>query len=475
MQTLKTLLLALLHTVFIKTMRSSLLIAGVWMLMSNTGAWQYFSSSMLAHDVARTAHWSQFEATQAKVVVVAIDDAGYQGFFSAKSPLDRKLTKQLLDTIATSAPKAKRITLDLDLSPVPAQPNGQKMLDAYLLLDPKRWVLAAVNSGSEADIAAQKAWRERLCQQGISFGLPYVPHEFGYPKLIHQYENGLADMTLQPAGQCADPVDGFVQKAMPQSPAMLQTGLILPFSGDLNALAAMLQAVEPDWVVVGGAWGSTDVLATPFGDRFGVQIHAAALAGALEHQRVAPNGVQLVVAWLFVSVLSTVLTSMGAYLGRWFAPQTKAMAGHRFFLEILSPLIFILIAIGLLYALSEGLSVLHARTGYWLPSSIVASTAMSSVLFVWNLGRNVPVNHDGITAAWRTMVSNPIKADVYSIATAAKTVFTGVQPQAWGVVPPKVPVSRWRAAFEGLFALVSLVVQAAAPFGIVTYALLKPI
>lgn len=475
MTILKNILLGFLVTAFLKAFRGSILIIGIWLLISNTGGWRFFSSSFLAHDLSRTAYWSKTDRHTPKVVVVAIDDEGYQGFFSAKSPLDRKQMTQLLKTIATSAPTAHRITLDLDVSPVPAQAEGQKVLDDYLLQDPMRWVLPAVNSGADIDVAAQKVWRNQLCSQGISFGLPYVPNEFGYPKLIHQYKGSLADTTLSPPGHCADPTDKFSQKVMPLSPTMLDTGLVVPFNGNLQLLAEILRAVEPDWVVVGGAWGSTDILATPFGDRFGVQVHAAALSGALEHQRIAPYWIQLLASWLFIGFLSVLLSSTSKIFGRWFTPPTDQMTGHRFFLQTVHPLFFTLTTFALLYLLSELLSVLHARTDYWLPSGFIGSVAVGTLLFTWNLGRNVSVKYEDYKTAWQKVVVVPIKQDIESLVTAVKVLCLGPRTEIWGMAKDSAPVSRMRAASEGLFSIGSLLLQVVLPFVLSAYVALKTV
>ena len=472
---LKDFFLAFLVVCFIRVFRGSLLVVCASLLISNTGAWRFFTSSFLAHDLSRTAHWTKNELQPKRVVVVVIDDEGYQGFFSAKSPLDRKQMTQLLKTVETSAPNAQRITLDLDLSPVPTQPVGQKLLDTYLLKDPKRWVLSAVNSGSEADVAAQKEWRTQLCEKGISFGLPYVPNEFGYPKLIHQYQDGLAEMSLLPAGRCAEPVGEFTQRVMPLSPTMLSTGLVVPFNGDLKALEEILRVIEPDWVVIGGGWGNTDVFATPFGDRFGVQVHAAALSGALEQQRVAPYWVQLLAAWIFVGVLSVLLSYTALVFGRWFKPVTDQMTGHRFFLRTVHPLLFVIATFGLLFLLSESLSIAHAYTGYWLPSGYIAGVGVGTVLFTWNLGRAPTIRYASYRVAWQDVVSTPIKQDFYSVVTAVKVLFFGPQPHHWGATEGHAPVGRGRALTEGIFSLGSLLVQVVLPFFVSLYFALRPL
>ena len=472
---LKDFFLAFLVVCFIRVFRGSVLVVFATLLISHTGAWRFFTSSFLAHDLSRTAHWTKNELQPKRVVVVVIDDEGYQGFFSAKSPLDRKQMTQLLKTVAASAPNAQRITLDLDLSPVPTQPVEQKLLDAYLLQDPKRWVLSAVNSGSEADVAAQKKWRNQLCEKGISFGLPYVPNEFGYPKLTHQYQDGLAEVSLLPAGRCADPAGEFTQRVMPLSPTMLSAGLVVPFNGDLKALAEILRVVEPDWVVIGGGWGNTDVFATPFGDRFGVQVHAAALSGALEQQRVAPYWVQLLAAWIFVGVLSVLLSYTALVFGRWFKPVTDQMTGHRFFIQTIHPLLFVLTTFALLFLLSESLSILHARTGYWLPSGYIAGVGVGTVLFTWNLGRTPTATYGDYRMAWEKVVSTPVKQDFYSVVTAIKVLFSGPRAGNWGTPEDLAPVGRVRALTEGLLSFGSLLVQVVLPFLVSLYFALRPL
>ena len=475
MQSLKNLCVAFIDTLFIHTIRSSLLIGGLVLLLSNTGAWQYFASSMMAHDVKRAAFWDNTAATNPKVVVVAVDDAGYQGYFSAKSPIDRNRVRQLLETVAQHAPNAKRIVVDLDLAPVSGQAPGQLALDELFTRTPGRWVLVAANSGASADRATQTQWRAKLCQRGVSFGVASVPVEFGYPRLTHQYQSGLAATALQPAGSCAEPAPDLAQQVMPLSAAMLQNGLVIPFSGDAASLGGVLDAIDPEWVVVGGAWGSTDIFATPFGDRFGVQVHAAALTGALEQQRIAPHIVQLVVAWLLVGFITVFLGSFAFHTSRWFTPANESMVGHAFFVSSVLPLLFVLSVLGLLFALVEGLALLHARTGFWIPSSVVGCMVLAALFFLWNWGRGAAREHDGFKAAWVKVVSQPIKKDLQSLATTWRVLKFGPQPFAWNMGPEVPPVNRSRAAFEGVCALASLTMQTVAPVASVVYAVFKPL
>lgn len=474
-QAIKSFLVALVDTLFIHTIRASLLIGGVVLLLSNTGAWQYLSNSMLAHDIKRTAAWSGGDTSLSKVVVVAIDDAGYRAYFGDKSPIDRVRVKQLLAAVSVHATQAKRIIVDLDVSPAPGQAAGQKALDAFLQLNPERWVLSAVDSGAAQNMAELAEWRAGLCKSGIRFGLPFLPNEFGYPRFTHQYQASLAAVALQGAPACADPNGSFAQRVMPLSPTMLQTGLVIPFTGDLLALGAVLQAIGPDYVVVGGAWGKADTFSTPFGERFGVQLHAAAISGALEQQRLAPHILQLVVAWLFVGAISLLFGYLTVAIDRWTAPMGEHLPGHQFFVRAFMPFAFSLITICLLFALVEALSLLHAITGYWIASSVVACTAMVAMLLIWNWGRGVPRKHAGLRQAWRDVVVQPIAHDVDGIRRAFKILVQGPQPLKLATGPSEIMLSRKRAAFDGVFALLSLFTQTLAPLFLVGYAVFKPL
>lgn len=474
-QAIKNFAVAFVDTLFIHTIRASLLIGGVVLLLSNTGAWQYFSNSMLAHDIKRAAAWSGGGTSLSKVVVVAIDDAGYQAYFGAQSPIDRMRVKLLLEAVAAHATQAKRIIVDLDVSPVPGQSGGQQTLDAFLQLNPDRWVLPAVDAGAAQNMAEFAQWRAGLCKSGIRFGLSYLPSEFGYPRFTHQYQGSLAAVALQGAPECANPNVTLAQEVMPLSPTMLQTGLVIPFNGDLQALGAVLQAIGPDYVVVGGTWGKSDTFSTPFGERYGVQLHAAAISGALEQQRLAPHILQLVVAWLFVGTITLLFGYLTRAIGPWTAPMGEHLPGHQFFVRAFVPFAFSLVTICLLFALVEALSVLHAKTGYWIGSSVVACTAMAAMLLIWNWGRGVPRRQAGLRQAWLDVVARPIAHDIGGIRRAFKILVHGPQPLAIAIAPGAIMLSRKLAAFDGIFALFSLFMQTIAPLCLVGFAVFKPL
>jgi hypothetical protein len=420
--------------------------------------------------MTRAAAWTSREYPGQLPLVIAIDDTGYEKFFDSKSPVARERVLTLLRTISEHTRPTTRVLIDLDVSPVPGQARAQAELEKFLLRDPGRWVLPAVRSGSREIETELAKWRTTLCASGIDFGLPYIHNEFGYPALMHQYRNSLADAGAQ-RGVCADPALPMTQKAMPLQATYLKTGLIFPFSGDLDVLAGMLDAVNPASVVLGGAWGQSDIFATPFGDRFGVQIHAAALAGIPAGEHVAPASVELLLSWTFVSLISTVLFYLSQFLSRHTDATPHFMVGHAFFSLRVRPILMAVTLCAALMGLVELLAVLHAVTGLWVNTAKLVAYMAVWFVIPWNLGRTTPTAFKDWRAAFRGQIVSPLRMDVLSIFQATQVIFR--PSRLWMDGDAALAVSRPRAMFEGCCALVSLLMQSAVPLASVLYILYK--
>lgn len=454
-------------------LRSSLLSGGVVGLMAASGTWQYFSSTLSAYDLQRSAAWAGAVDAVRQPVLVMIDDTGYEKFFNAQSPVSRERVLALFRTIAEHTPKTTRIVVDIDVSPAMGQEAQQAELDRYVLQQPDRWVLPAVKSGNAETAQRLRQWRSDLCAKGVGFGLPYVPTEFGYPKITHQYQDGLADAGLQPKLPCADPDGGYIQKPLPLQSTAIKSGVVLPFSGDLEMLGQMLEATTPAVVVLGGAWGQTDIYGTPFGDRFGVQIHAAALAGGLNGNRLAPNAIELLVVWVFVSLISTLLGYLSERVNHFDTTQTSSMAGHAFFRERGKPFLFIVLTFGLLMGLSEVLAIAHVNTGLWISSSKVGCITLGTMLLTWDWGRTMPEQYNGFNHAWSEVVAKPIARDLGSMVQSFKILLG--QNQRWIEAGKPVAISKKKVVFEGVCALVSLLSQTVLPITSLAYAVIEPV
>jgi len=448
-------------TLLVHTLRSSLLTGGVVMLVSSTGAWLYFASTLHAHDAQRAAVRAQ--SVPARVAVVAIDDHAFETFFGGRSPLGRGRLHHLLELVAQSAPSARKVVLDLDVSPSTVADPAQDTLDRLFLERPDVWVLPTTQPGTGERDKTVTQWQRHLCDAGVAFGHALVPTEFGYPRLTHQYAGSLAQVALGEPSQCGQPSAERRLMPLPLSPNVLRDGVVVPFTGDLLQLSELLRSLDPEWVWVGAAWGHTDVFGTPFGDRYGVQVHAAYMAGALEGQRMAPYFVQLLVAWWFLALMSALAALVVPVVQEKMAPLHPSMSGHAFFLHALLPVMFVLFVVASVMGLAELLAHLRALTGIWVPSAVVGSNVVAYMMLVWVWGRHAVRVYEGPRSAWSVQFLQPFQADLGSIARHLKH----------SADPEHPPLPTHRRLMELFLALTSLAVQTLVPLMVVVLAFMK--
>ncbi len=462
-----------LYEALIRTLRSSFLIGGAAVLLSSTGTWKYLVSSFAAHDFVQA---SQLPAGTAvpKVATVLIDDKGYRDYFGERSPLDRARLLKLLQTIDAAVPRARAIVIDLDLAPLPG--HSQKALLDWFARDPGRWVLAAPDVTANPQGPGRAAWRQALCREGVRIGWPYLPSDFGYASTMFQFAGSLSQVAADPAFGCARLAatlagaqggPGALRRvAAPMQPQFVRNGLVLPFDGDLGELESLLSATSPRWVVLGGSWGKSDLLDTPLGKRYGAQLHAAALAGRLGDQRMAPLLVQILVAWLFLACVDMLLGLLYRGVERMLLPWSDAYAGHRFLAQRIWPLTLVVVVMAGVLLASQASALLRVRTGYWIPSATIAAVSFINVLFVWNWGLNKLVRHDSLASAWRQVFVAPIRSDWKALLHAAALLRGHLLR-----VPAQGALGVPRAVVELIAALASLLIQTGFPMLVLASAL----
>ena len=443
-----------------RAFRVSILSSVLIMILASSGGWKYFASTITAHELARSAAWTHTVDAESLPLVIEIDDVGYQRFFDAKSPVSRERMLALLATISAHSDPKTRVTIDLDLSPVPGQSAEQTALQNFLFTNPQKWILPSVRVGNPQEAANLQQWRVMMCGRGIDFGLPYIPNEFGYPKMTHQYKDSLSDASTR-RGTCALPDGPYKQKPMPLQPMYLKSGLVVPFSGDLVALASILDMVKPKSIVLGGAWGQTDIFATPFGERFGVHVHAAALAGAVSGDALAPLWMELGMSWIFIAFVTTSMYYASLFMNRKAASGSENMVGHVFFLANLKPIALIVLALLQLYLLIEVTSMLHAVSGLWISTVKTVGTLVVYLLVPWNLGRVDPKKYRSLRVVMTDDTALPIRQDLSSLRQTAR-IISG-KSQIWKGPGGDLQMSKGRAWFEGSCAFISLLLQTVFP------------
>lgn len=465
------------YAVLGKTVRGSFFLLGGVMLVSGTSVWKFADSSFAAHDFVRAAHWTEGKATQ--VVTIGIDDTGYEAYFEGRSPLDRGKLLLLLQAIQSAAPSASKIVVDLDLAP--ALYDSQDSLFALFAARKDQWVLAEPIRGVADENASTKLWRHRLCDAGITVGLPYLPTEFGYLNTKQQFANSLADVALQRVTNPCRAISAGIEHAQrndqaaelakissPMSPSYVRDGMVLPFHGDVQELTATLTMLAPKYIVVGGVWGTGDILGTPFGDRYGVQLHAAAIDGALKHQRALPYALNYIVILCVMTLMTIVLAMLQERMHRWLyrdpvpaRDPEKLLPGHKFLALRLWPLCVLLLCFAAILGLAELLAMQFAWTGIQIATSVTAAALIAYLFFNWNFGLN-EIHHETDTGTTLThALVKPIREDWHSLKGSTCRL------AGWGatakVFPQHAKLTTGRAAIEFSLALASLLLQTLIP------------
>jgi hypothetical protein len=470
----------ILYGVLAKTVRSSFLFMGGVLLVSGTSAWKFAESNLSAHDFTRAAHWMAGESSD--VVTIGIDDSAYADFFGGRSPLDRARLLTLLQAIQGAAPQAKKIVIDLDLAPVPG--DQQNDLFNFLVVGKNQWILAEPIRGLADENEATKGWRQRLCDAGMSLGLPYLPSEFGYLNTGQQYAYSLANVAIHPDKQLCDNFiaatnaqaqaharQGLQKVAFTMSPSYVKDGLVVPFHGNIEELTSTLSLMSPRYIIVGGVWGTGDILQTPFGDRYGAQLHAAAMDGALKHERPLPYVLNFLVIWLAVGSLTILLAKLQGILFNWVEKGDTDLPGHDMLLNKLWPLFVMVLSFAWVILLSEGLAGLFSLTGLQIGSAMAAASVLAYVLFSWNFGLN-EIHHQ--TDMKKTLASkflNPFEADLKSIRGSVVCLL-GHKSTASEILKQS-SFSKMRTILELTLSVASLLLQTLLPLLVLYFAILK--
>jgi hypothetical protein len=466
-----------LHEILLHSLRGTLLAGGMILLISNTGAWKYMGNSMQANDLRRAAAWSQ-HAAPPSVLMVAVDDTGYEQFYGGRSPLDRAQLQRMLEVVARNAPNAKGIVIDLDLAPVPG--DAQEALFQFLAQKPERWILAEPVRKHSDDTEVRRQWRERLCQAGVRMALPYLPTEFGYVVSTQQYRGSLVDVALQPNAGCSllpDLVQGDRNPVLKRTPALMapdyvNNGLVVAFQGDLELLGQTVSGFDPQWIVVGGTWGVTDLLNTPMGERYGAQLHAAALQGQVQGERQASFLFQISVAWIVVALIALQIGAVQTWMKRAVDPWMGAFTGHRFFKQRLWPLSLVLFVVLQVGIVTELLAILRAYTHFWIPSAEMAVLVIGTMAFVWNWGLTDIGGHHTVSHVWHHGFLHPVKEDWASVRSAWAALQGRGATNLTDAGGNPLPVGRMRAVTEITLACASLCGQTVLPTVVLVYEIL---
>lgn len=468
------------YGVLIKSLRGSLLMFGGALLLSGTSAWKFMESSFSAHDLVREAAWTKDIGSD--VLVIGIDDTAYASYFDGTSPLRRDRLQMLLNTVQMSAPLVKRIVVDLDLAPAPN--IDQSGLAAFLGERPGLWVIADPLRGAADDTSEARTWRDELCKKGVLLGRPYLPTDFGYVNSRDQFADSLSRVAVSGTSECgraeSAPMPGVSQdeklalKRIPasMSPIYVKAGFVLPFHGNLDELAMWVKTINPRYVVLGGMWGTGDLLSTPFGNRYGAQLHGAAIDGALKGYRAIPYAFNFLVMWVSVGLMTIWLSSLKDWLEHHMGRHINDLPGHQFLMQKVWPIVALTLIFAMLIALADVLALVFSRTGLQTNTAVSAGSVLAYMILLWNFGLSKISRQESGQATWTKVLVNPVQADLTSLRLSLRRLI-----QRPMIANDQTAIHRYlsrrRAAFEAVMALSSLGLQTFLPMFIMVQSIHK--
>lgn len=464
-------------------LRGTLVIVILLFALFSSGPWRAVDAVFADVDLAAAQWWQALVPRRDTVQVVAISDADYESLFRATSPLDRRVMAELLRDIAT-VPGIERVLLDLDLSPSPGAEH-QEALDRVLTAHGARFVLPLpLSTGLSVETAAhQQAWMLAMCQAGVRFGRSDIAQYYGRPSPGLDVPGSLSDVTRTPAavGACM-PAAAAPDQRQPAglAPSVLAGPPTLTLADLGDQRAELLAAVAPRYIVVGGTWGEDDRFETPFGARYGVQLHAARLQGRIDGRTTAPDWMQVMAAIVYSALVTTVLRTVARSMERRLARPVPAapayrLVGHEFWRDSFRPLLLLTMTAAMAVGGTCLLAALHGLGGVWFSSLKVVGMGGVVQLFDWTR-----LSARSSTRVWRERVWAPTLRDWCAVKAAMRVLFNrpagSTNPRCRRLISAATAhgrSSRRTALVDGAGAALSLVSQTFLPTSLFVWKLLQ--
>lgn len=286
--------------------RSAVFIAALAMIAEDQVGWiraiNGYAFATIANLTANSAHPPE-GGDNARIVVLALDQAAYDTKYAARSPLDRCALRD--DVLRVYAAGPKLLVIDFDLSPalwlntgghrpdVPEdertkQKGCEQALYALIKQHGTRTVLmepfAVEIPATEARkhiVRLTRDWQDDMRDAQVRFGAIEIPIDYGLAirsRVDRHSIVGAARLALneKPGTLHTDPT--WI------NPAQMRRGVHgAKLDGDLRALYGRV-------VFFGGTWDAPagDTYLTPVGDLYGVEFHAGAFAST--EQRISTSG-----------------------------------------------------------------------------------------------------------------------------------------------------------------------------------------
>ena len=313
-------------------------------------------------------------------VVLVISNTYFEKVFNSQTPLDKKHLMNLIQKISGKNPNS--IIFDLDISPdynfnnEIANIKNNAFYDYLMSIskDIKIVLPFAFISESKENKKLKSEWIRRMCKNNIHFAFPFISSEIGatlqylnYKNHLSVFSNNLLQNKHDVENICNEVSSETIlsfEDIKSKHSKKYESSELTPINFkninfntiELNSISDLDKYDLKDKVIfLGGSYGFGDTFITPYGEKYGVQIHDA-IYYTLNHKIDPAN--------IYIAVISDVLIGLlFGYIFSYILVKRANIKNNNGFIKVNIQLIAILVC--------------------FIYGSTILSTYLFHYLYVW--------------------------------------------------------------------------------------------
>lgn len=224
-------------------------------------------------------------------ITIIISNIMYEKEFYSISPLNKDKLNILLNKIINKRPKA--LVIDLDISPdYDFSKSKQTLIDKELYsllmqnsIDINIILPFAFFSKTQENIVLKKEWVSNMCKNGVKFGLPSLNSEMGISLQYHDYKNSMSKIASTKNNIICEDINNSLNNLYALSKNYYEeykNSKQHPINfKNINSHTLVINEIDDlkkydlqnKTIFLGGGYGFGDKYITPYGEKFGVQVH----------------------------------------------------------------------------------------------------------------------------------------------------------------------------------------------------------
>lgn len=228
---------------------------------------------------------------KSKSLTILISNELYEKEFKSTSPLNKEKLYLIIKKIISKEPK--KLVIDLDVSPdFDFYKNiNSANSDLYNLFnisskDTDIVLPFAFYSKTKENIQLKREWMRSMCKNNINFALPYLSSQMGISLKYYDDNNSIYKDTLKNNSICKDIISSKndIYSLLEKYKTNFLKSKQYPINfKNINSNTIILKSIKDlnnydfkdKTIFLGGGYGYSDKFITPYGEKFGIQIHEA--------------------------------------------------------------------------------------------------------------------------------------------------------------------------------------------------------